>query len=180
MSRKSTHKHHIIPRHMGGSNDSSNLVELSVEDHALAHKTLYELYGKIEDHYAYLALSGQITSDDARREVCRHRMLTNNPSKNPEVVKKILESRKEYRPSEETKKKLSEKFLGVKKSKQHADNIGKAKSKTYRVRTPTGDEIVIHCLRSYCIENNLTEQLMYKVASGVRKHHKGYTCEKLI
>jgi hypothetical protein len=31
------HKHHIIPRHLKGSNDKSNLVNLSVEDHAEAH-----------------------------------------------------------------------------------------------------------------------------------------------
>ena len=37
-----THKHHIIPRHAGGTDDSSNLVELTVEAHAEAHKKLYE------------------------------------------------------------------------------------------------------------------------------------------
>jgi DNA modification methylase len=43
------HKHHIIPKHQGGSDDPSNLVELTVEEHALAHKLLYEQYGKWED-----------------------------------------------------------------------------------------------------------------------------------
>ena len=38
-----THKHHIVPRHMGGTDDESNLVELTVEEHALAHLFLYEL-----------------------------------------------------------------------------------------------------------------------------------------
>lgn len=31
------HVHHIIPKHMGGSNEPSNLVELSIDDHAEAH-----------------------------------------------------------------------------------------------------------------------------------------------
>lgn len=61
------HRHHIVPRHMGGSDDPSNLIELSVEDHALAHKLLWETYGREEDRIAWLALSGQITSDEARR-----------------------------------------------------------------------------------------------------------------
>lgn len=43
-----THKHHIIPRHMGGTDDPSNLVELTVEKHAEAHRQLYEQYGKLE------------------------------------------------------------------------------------------------------------------------------------
>ena len=53
------HKHHIIPKHMGGTDDPENLVKLTVEDHAIAHKELYEKYGKQEDKVAWLALSGQ-------------------------------------------------------------------------------------------------------------------------
>ena len=37
-----THKHHIIPKFMGGTNESDNLIVLSVEDHFLAHKILAE------------------------------------------------------------------------------------------------------------------------------------------
>lgn len=53
------HKHHIIPKHMGGTDDLSNLVELTVEEHAQAHKELYEKYGKKEDLCAYYMLSGK-------------------------------------------------------------------------------------------------------------------------
>lgn len=61
------HKHHIIPRHMGGSDDPSNLVELTVEEHAEAHKKLYEQYGKEEDKIAYLSLSGQASKPEVMR-----------------------------------------------------------------------------------------------------------------
>lgn len=53
------HKHHILPRHAGGTDDPSNIIELSVEEHAEAHKKLYELYGKKEDLCAYYMLSGK-------------------------------------------------------------------------------------------------------------------------
>lgn len=53
------HKHHIIPKHMGGTDDESNLIELTVEEHAQAHKFLYELHGKKEDLCAYYMLSGR-------------------------------------------------------------------------------------------------------------------------
>jgi len=43
------HKHHIVPKHMGGTDEESNLVELTIEEHAEAHRKLYEKYGKIED-----------------------------------------------------------------------------------------------------------------------------------
>jgi len=36
--------HHIIPRSVGGSNDASNRIKLSYEDHWLAHQMLAELY----------------------------------------------------------------------------------------------------------------------------------------
>jgi len=37
-----THKHHILPKFMGGNNDDDNLIVLSIEDHFLAHKILAE------------------------------------------------------------------------------------------------------------------------------------------
>ena len=61
------HKHHIIPKHMGGSDDPSNLVELTVEEHAEAHRKLFEQYGKEEDKIAWLALSGQASKPEAMK-----------------------------------------------------------------------------------------------------------------
>lgn len=168
------HKHHIIPKHMGGSDDSSNLIELTVEEHAEAHLKLYNTYKKIEDWYAYLALSGQVSSDEARRQVCKERMKINNPSKNPEVIQKILQSRSWYRPSEETKRKTSLSLLG--KKKINTSNMNKDKIKTYLVTYPDGKKLIVSNMRNFCKENNLTESLMYKVASGNRNHHKKYKC----
>ena len=53
------HIHHIIPRHMGGTDDPSNLIELTIEEHAEAHLKLYEQYGKRQDLWAYYLLSGK-------------------------------------------------------------------------------------------------------------------------
>lgn len=58
------HKHHIIPKHMGGSNDSSNLIELTVEEHASAHRILFETYGRHEDFLAWKGLSGMMTKEE--------------------------------------------------------------------------------------------------------------------
>jgi hypothetical protein len=49
---------------MGGSDDPSNLVELTVEEHADAHKILYEKYGREEDKMAWLGLSGQASKKE--------------------------------------------------------------------------------------------------------------------
>ena len=45
---------------MGGSDDAVNLVELTVPEHAEAHKELYEKCGKLEDYIAWKSLSKQI------------------------------------------------------------------------------------------------------------------------
>lgn len=64
------HKHHIIPRHMGGSNDLSNIIELSVEEHSQAYLKLYEQYGKKEDLCAYYMLSGKSQDPEFKKMVC--------------------------------------------------------------------------------------------------------------
>ncbi len=61
------HKHHIIPKHMGGSNEPSNIKLLTIEEHAKAHLNLYNQYNKIEDYIAYKALSGQISISQAAK-----------------------------------------------------------------------------------------------------------------
>ena len=51
------HKHHIIPKHMGGTDDPSNLVELTVEEHAEAHRKLFEEHGRWQDELAWKGLA---------------------------------------------------------------------------------------------------------------------------
>jgi hypothetical protein len=58
------HKHHINPRHSGGGDEPSNLVELTIAEHAEAHKRLFEKYGKKEDFIARKALAGSITKEE--------------------------------------------------------------------------------------------------------------------
>ena len=79
------HKHHIVPKHMGGSDDSSNLVELTIEEHAEAHKKLWEEHGRWQDKIAWKTLSGQINIQEARMEMMKY----NNPMHKSEVKEKM-------------------------------------------------------------------------------------------
>lgn len=63
-----THKHHIIPKYMGGSNSEDNLVEVTVTQHVMFHFCNYQLWGNEEDKLAWRGLSGQITFDEAREK----------------------------------------------------------------------------------------------------------------
>lgn len=65
------HIHHIIPRHMGGTDDPDNLIEMTVQEHAEAHRILYEKFNKHEDYVAWKALSAQIGKDEIMTEKAR-------------------------------------------------------------------------------------------------------------
>ena len=53
---------------MDGSNDPSNLIELTVEEHAEAHKKLYDEYGNWQDYLAWQGLSGRMGKEELTRE----------------------------------------------------------------------------------------------------------------
>ena len=63
-----THKHHIIPKHAGGTDDLSNIIVLTLPEHAEAHRKLYEEHGRWQDKIAWKALSGSINFAEATRQ----------------------------------------------------------------------------------------------------------------
>jgi hypothetical protein len=81
------HKHHIIPRHAGGTDDPSNLIELTVEEHAEAHRLLYEQHGRLEDKRAWLGLSKIMTGEEIIRDILKQ-------PKTEEHKRKISEAHK--------------------------------------------------------------------------------------
>lgn len=48
-----TEKHHVIPRHAGGSDDSDNLLVLTFRQHRFLHKLRYKAFGERGDQIAY-------------------------------------------------------------------------------------------------------------------------------
>jgi hypothetical protein len=113
------HKHHIIPEHMGGTDDPSNLVEVTVEQHAELHKQLWEDLGHWQDKIAWQTLSGQINPSEASilawKEGCKKGGLAIKGKKLSEETKRKIsltkmgnKSRLGMPHSEETKRKMSE------------------------------------------------------------------------
>ena len=88
------HKHHIIPKHMGGSDDASNIIELSVEEHAEAHRLLYEKHGKFEDYLAWKGLAGIIGKEEIITELNREqaRRYHTGKKRSKETCKKISDA----------------------------------------------------------------------------------------
>jgi hypothetical protein len=63
------HKHHIVPQHRGGTNDVSNIVEISITQHAMWHYAEWQLYGSEWDRIAWKGLSGIASSSETVRAV---------------------------------------------------------------------------------------------------------------
>lgn len=51
--------HHIIPRFEGGTNEPNNLVQLTYNDHVIAHYIRWVIYKKAEDKIAWSVMSNQ-------------------------------------------------------------------------------------------------------------------------
>jgi hypothetical protein len=62
------HRHHIVPKHAGGADDPSNIIELTVEEHADAHRLLYEQYGRHQDWLAWQGLAGLLSKEEIVKE----------------------------------------------------------------------------------------------------------------
>jgi len=128
------HKHHIIPKHAGGSDDPSNIVELTVEEHAEAHRKRYEKYGDWQDKVAWKGLTGLIGKEDIQAEIARESIL--NRKRDPEEWKKGWETRRRngWKPSAETKQKQSDALKGKPKapfSDEHKAKISEAVKKQH-------------------------------------------------
>jgi hypothetical protein len=64
------HTHHILPKYLGGTDDPSNLVELTIEDHAEAHRLLYEQHGNLQDFCAWKGLAGILSKQEIIEILC--------------------------------------------------------------------------------------------------------------
>lgn len=136
-----THKHHIIPKHAGGTDDPENIIELTVEEHAEAHRILFEKYDRWQDYIAWKALSGLIDKEEIRREMSRLYWLNNKHT--PETIAKIKEARAKQIITDETRKKMSEAHKGRKitwdlksvtpeANKKRSESMKKHKWKEYK------------------------------------------------
>lgn len=98
---------------MGGTDDPSNLVALTIKEHAEAHRVLYEKYGRVQDRRAWMGLSNMMTGK--------------------EIINEILKAPK----SEEHKQKISKSLKGKPKpwmigTRNGAGNAGKPKSEEHK------------------------------------------------
>jgi hypothetical protein len=183
------HKHHIIPRHAGGTDDTSNIIELTTEEHAEAHKKLYEQYGRWQDYYAWQGLSGLIGKEELIRQI---QSVANSKPKSKETKKKMSEWQIGRKLSENHIKNISDKQkerwaegkydpeklrlsrIGFKQPESQKKAVAEKLSKEWLITDLQGNQFTIKNLTKFCHENNLDQ------GNLSRGKHKGWKAEKII
>ena len=143
-----THRHHIIPKHQRGVcplldliiNDKSNLIALTVPEHAEAHKKLYEEFGNEYDRLAWQGLLGMIGKEEIVRlsqiengKKNKGKKRTEEQRRNQKGKKHTEESKRKIslaqegrKVTEETKRKISLAKTGKKVTEEHKKNMSLA------------------------------------------------------
>ncbi len=110
-----TEKHHIIPKCLGGTNDVDNLIDLTPEEHYLAHQLLVKMY----PNHAGLAYAAELMcyGADGRR----------NNNKSFGWIKRIISKHKKAKTlTEEQKENLRRKATGKKHTPETKAAISKS------------------------------------------------------
>lgn len=140
------HLHHILPKYLGGTDDPKNLIELTVEEHAEAHRLLFEEHSNWQDYCAWMALSGRIGKEEILR--MKQGMANKGKKRTPEQIANISKA-SQIRAARlmanteawaETNRKRSESHKGKKKSVEHMANWSAAR-KGHLVSEETREKI---------------------------------------
>ena len=142
------HKHHIIPRHMGGTNDPSNLIELTPEEHAEAHRKLWEEHGRWQDYCAWVGLAKYST--------------------NKEHIRLVIQESNRARKG----MKYNNSKPGNYNNRKGANNPC---AKEFTVIHPDGTQEKIKALKTWCESKGLIYNSFHNQCVGRKKSHKGYS-----
>ena len=95
---KYTEVHHIIPKYMGGSNNPSNLIELDVRQHKIAHWLLWKIYQNDQDKLVWYMRSGRYEEGIELRKILHSKYFENKNKENTDELIKIFENTKNNLP----------------------------------------------------------------------------------
>jgi hypothetical protein len=175
-----THKHHIIYKSQGGSNDPSNLVELDFIEHARLHALDFLQGGPQFDHrhegYPYLSpeLKELIRLECSRRTTERN--LKDNPAKKAEVRQKMSEFGKTLVGSKNpffNKNHTPESLEKIKKARLESNP--RRRAKPIVLIHPDGTEETFDAALDACLKYNLSKGNLSSVLNGHSPKTKGYS-----
>ena len=168
------HIHHKIPKHMGGSDDPDNLVQLTVEEHAEAHRLLFEQYRNKFDYIAYMVLSKQLGYEEANY------MKLLGPKKwTVEGLQKLKESGRKRTGAKngfygkhhttKSKKKMSEANSGDNNWIKGINPSLLPYTKQYQITYTSGEVKIVAGLKAISTEFNVSIENVYATIKRIQK-----------
>jgi hypothetical protein len=152
------HKHHIIPKHMGGSDDPSNLIELTPGEHAEAHRLLYEQHGHWQDYVAWQGLAQLDANFDAAKQA-------------------IIEGGKKGAAKSNLRwqNSIEKQKQSVRMKEWRTKNPGKTwNGKVYDVTHPDGTVERVEGLRQWCMDRGYNANAFANASLRGNKTHGGF------
>lgn len=185
-----TERHHIIPKSLGGTDDSSNLAVLTLREHFIAHRLLARIY-KGTPHYRAMIFAArkmatchnnrlritsrvfeQIKTASAKEHAALTSQRMKGVPKTADHRRKISEahmgkSREVFSPEWRTK-------LSIASQQRHIRNA----TFVWAITSPTGEVYRAYSLTQLCREL-FGEEFVVSASSNIRhKPYKGYTVVK--
>lgn len=154
------HKHHIIPRHVGGSDNPINLVLLTPEEHAEAHKKLYEEYGRWQDYVAWQGLAKLAEKKDLVKIILSEAGKKGAMISNANWSKERREKHSKY----------------MKLNRTGAKNPC---AKTYEITYPNGSKEIVKSLKTWCEEKEFNYNTFHVAIGRGHITHGGFTGKKI-
>lgn len=140
---------------MGGTDDPSNLIEVTIEEHAQIHKKNFETKNKIEDKLAWQGLSGMIGKEKIISQLISHKNKERWTSNDPKWIS--------YR------EKVLQKFNS--KGQKGKNN---SHSKTFKLLVVAINKVIeIDSLKDWCNERGINYNTFFKGIT-TNKIYKGF------
>ena len=150
------HKHHKVPKYRGGTDEPSNIIEVTVEQHAELHLALYLEDGHWQDWIAYHCLSGQIGKEEAQKLQCQMMGKANAGA---------------------TRAPLTEEHkMKIKNNPNHRANH----VKSYELTFTSGKKCVITNLRKFIRETEYNRASILNVLNGKWKYYKDISAVRVV
>ena len=187
------HKHHIIPRYKGGTDDLENLVEVSITQHAMYHFCNYQLWGNEEDRIAWRGLSGIISREQVVYEtILLAQSKAIELARTPEAIEKKRKKLKEIKHQQGERNSQYGKIWITNGTKEGSYRINKGEEipegykpgrisikennmkYNFKIITPMQEVIITKNLFQFCLNNNLNYDVMLRVSKGNKNKYKNY------
>ena len=117
-------RHHIIPRHAGGTDEEDNFSYLTHREHIAAHWLLWKIHGRDGDKSAWMLMRGTTFwptwmgmkhTEETKRKIGE---ANRGKKRTEEHRRKMSEAKKGKKKSEETRRKMSESRKGMKHTEE--------------------------------------------------------------